>query len=211
MVSVMDEVEPLRRVFARYVASERLDSPVGAIAELVAKNELARDAVDRVLAEYNVTVSGTFRDGLLDLILDTVRISLQDHRLTAPEQQFFRELKGYLRIPEGAFYKHRRGEIADLLSAQVTRMIDDGLVDLDESLLQVELQRLFDLGYDQYLELTREPATRLIDGLIHHMTSDGRLTASEIDALEGQLKALDRVYTFTHQQRLALNRATLRS
>jgi hypothetical protein len=207
----MDEVEPLRRVFARYVASERLESPVGAIAELVAKDELSRDAVDRVLAEYNVTVSGTFRDGLLDLILDTVRISLQDHRLTAPEQQFFRELKGYLRIPEGAFYKHRRGEVTELLSAQVRRMIDDGLVDLDESLLQVELQRLFDLGYDQYLELTREPATRLIDGLIHHITSDGRLTMSEIDALEGQLKALDRVYTFTHQQRLALNRAMRRS
>jgi hypothetical protein len=90
-------------------------------------------------------------------------------------------------------------------------MIDDGVVDLEESLQQVELQRLFDLGYDQYLELTREPATRLIDDLIGNITSDGRLTASEIDALEGQLKALDRVYTFTHQQRLALNRAMRRA
>jgi hypothetical protein len=71
----MDEVEPLRRVFARYVANERLESPVGAIAELVARDELSRDAVDRVLAEYNVTVSGALRD-LLDLILDTARVSL---------------------------------------------------------------------------------------------------------------------------------------
>jgi hypothetical protein len=207
----MDEVEPLRRVFARYVANERLESPVGAIAELVARDELSRDAVNRVLAEYNVTVSGALRDSLLDLILDTARVSLQDHRLTVPEQQFFRELKAYLRIPEGAFYKHRRGEVTELLSAQARRMIDDGVVDLEESLQQVELQRLFDLGYDQYLELTREPATRLIDDLIGHITSDGRLTASEIDALEGQLKALDRVYTFTHQQRLALNRAMRRA
>jgi hypothetical protein len=184
-------------------------SPLGAVASLIASDHLSRDTFNDVLGRHGLASPDSILGGLLDQIIGAVRVALADHRLSPDKQLFFREIKTYCRIPAGSFYEHRAREVSDLLCEQVARMISDGRVSGEEALQQVELQTLFDLSYDQYLELTRRPIAALIDQLIATFVADGVLTQHERAALERQLIALDTVFVLDAPQRAALARAQL--
>lgn len=203
----MEGTEHVREVFARIIASERHDSAVGAVAELVAEDRLNRDTFESVVREYGVAESARFRDGLLDLVLRAVQAALRDHCLTSDEREAIRRLKVVFRLPEGAFYKHRRREVAEILRGEINRILADEHVDVTEALYEVELQGLFDLAYDEFLELTRPEMTRAIDRLIARITADGVVTSHEAARLQRQLLALNTVYSLSFTQRQALKRA----
>lgn len=203
----MPTSEHLRAVFQREVAAAAQDSAVGAVTELIAEDRLDGITLGEVVAHYRVETSAHFRDGLLDLVIRAAREALRDHCLTREEVESIRLLKIALRIQAGDFYRYRRAAIADLLLGEVQRLLEDDRIDETEALYQVELQALFDLSYDQYVDLTREQLTRVVDRVVTKITADGMITPEERSQLERQIAALDTVYRFSHPQRVALRRS----
>lgn len=134
--------------------------------------------------------------------------TLNRRRHRAPEErQAIRRLKVGLGIEEGAFYARRRAEVRDVLTSQVRHLLIDESVDYSEALYQVELQRLFDLGYDQYLELTRDEFKTLVDKFIERVAADGVVRPEDAQDFRRRLSALDTVYRLTPEQRTALAQA----
>jgi hypothetical protein len=197
----------VREVFARLIASERQDSAAGAVAELIAEDRLDRTTFDEVVRHYGVAESAHFRDGLLDLVIHAVRAALRDHCLTSDERDEIRRLKVIFRVAEGGFFKHRRSDVGEILCGEVSRLLDDEHIDLEEALYEVELQALFDLAYDEFLELTRPEVTRVVDRTIASITADGVVSAAESERLLRQLLALNTVYRLSYTQRQAIKRA----
>jgi hypothetical protein len=196
----------IREVFGRLIASERQDSAAGAVAEL-AEDRLDRNTFDEVVRQYGVADSAQFRDGLLDLIIHAVQATLRDHCLTSDERDEIRRLKVIFRVAEGDFFKHRRGDVGEILCGKVSRLLADEHIDLEEALYEVELQALFDLAYDEFLELTRPEVTRVVDRTISTITADGVVSADESTRLQRQLLALNTVYRLSYAQLQALKRA----
>lgn len=92
------------------------------------------------------------REESIDVILNYIELCLEDDVLTQTEMETLVHLKRFLRIKEGDFLKYNKGkEIENILFLQLTKIFADNKVDNNEAMMKIDLQRLFDLSYDQYL------------------------------------------------------------
>ena len=131
------------------------------------------------------------RDDLLDLTLYYIRLALADHELTDEEMDTTRTLKRLFKIQEGDLANHRTEEVAELLSVQIKRVLADRAVDPDEALHKARLQEVFDLGYDQFVELTKP----LIEEAIAEIVEVAAVTnGMGIGWIEERIRSLDTVY-----------------
>ena len=67
------------------------------------------------------------------------------------------------KIHEGDFYNIKYSEIEDILDRQLESMYQDNNINNEEALQKVELQELFNLSYDQFLELSAKAVKAAID------------------------------------------------
>jgi hypothetical protein len=174
-----------RQIFQSYIDEHGDAGPIGSLAALLATGSLRRESADGIIGSRP---TGWLKPALLDLLLYYLRHVLSDHRLAPDEQITIRELKVLLRISEGDFTAHRRAEVAALLTEQLERMLHDDLIDNAEALQQVELQRAFDLSYDEYLALTRPAIEAAVERLIREVeapasTDEERRAYAMLDAL----------------------------
>jgi hypothetical protein len=200
----MSSAPATQSLYTRFVVAELPDGAVGEVADLLAEGTLTRDSFDEVERRWAGRAPRAFRDGLLDLLLYAIREALRDHGVTADEVTMLRHLTTIFRVQEGELYAHRRAEVTELLQAEVTRLLEDGRVDAFEAAYQEELQRIFGLSYDQFLELTRDVITPIIDQLIANATADGVVTREERADIDRKLAALRTVYPLSIAQRHAL-------
>jgi tellurite resistance protein len=148
-------------------------------------------------------------DIILDAVLFAIERALIDHHISPDEQQTLRQVKRSLGLVEGALYTRRAHRLAQILDAEMRRLLADREIDPKEALHQVELQEAFDLAYDEYLILTQPTAQRLVDDIIAEIVADGRVTREERNHLETRIRALDTAYKFTTEQRARLREAGL--
>lgn len=93
----------------------------------------------------------------IDVILIYVLSILEDSILTADEMATLKDLKRYLRIKEGDFLKyHKENIIQEIIYIQMQHILEDLKVDRTEALFKTDLQQLFDLSYDQFLQFERK-------------------------------------------------------
>ena len=123
---------------------------------LLSKGDTSPITLRNKLAEYG-TSSDSIRWEAVDVIIDYVELILEDNILTQEEMHTLRMMKLYFNIQEGDFLKqHKEKQIEDILYRQLKLIYQDKQVDHQESLMKVELQELFGLGYDQFLKFERK-------------------------------------------------------
>lgn len=143
----------LHRTFETILSIENFSDYINEIVELIHTNEFGRQNLDDVLKKYNINRIEDIKDELLDLILVYINLILNDNLITESEAANVKILKRVFRIKEGDFYIQRYYEVEDVLNRQFERIYSDNRIDNEEALLKVGLQELFDLSYDQFLEL----------------------------------------------------------
>lgn len=110
-----------------------------------------------ILLKQKINENGITQDTLrweaVDVIIDYVELILEDNILSSEEMQILRMMKLYFRVKEGDFLKQHKDEIIEhILTRQLELIYRDKCVDIYESLMKVELQELFGLSYDQFLQ-----------------------------------------------------------
>ena len=120
---------------------------------IAAENEFGKDYRRRQLQE------------MVDLVLYFLRWCLDDHKITAAEIEALNELRLLLDIQDGDLYRERKDAIRALLERQIDWMEADFRITYAEELYLVDLQRIFDLSYDQLLELSRPHVAEILDNL----------------------------------------------
>jgi len=159
-VETMSDPYSLREVFRQYLEEEILSRPVSLIAKLITSGELSRTTLDDLLETEDLAESPHIKEIFLDLILVFARKCVEDHHLSETEIDELGKLITVFRIEEGEFFTLRPTAVQEIISAQATRILEDRYVTEPEEISQTHIQRLFGLGYDEYLNFLR-PSVRI--------------------------------------------------
>lgn len=182
----------LATTFRRYTASRQATQLQRAVAELAA-GDLSRQGLSHLCKRLAIADLAERKAELLDLLLYYVRDALADGELTDQEFATLRDLKRLFRIEEGDFHDECGEEVGELLAVELRRIPADREVDQAEALHKVKLQDAFDLGYDQFLELTRPAVEQVVAELFNERT---RTEGADLEWTHRRLLALDTVYDF---------------
>ena len=106
--------------------------------------------------EHNITQIQDVKEEILDMLLFYINFILNDNAITENEAVNLKLLKRFFKIEEGDFYNYRYSQIEEILNRQFEIIYANNQIDTAEALHKVGLQELFDLSYDQFLQLIHE-------------------------------------------------------
>jgi len=149
----------LKEAFAYISSIEGSSDHIKKVLSLIQNDNLDKENFDKVLGEYNIAHVEGIKPEVLDMLLAYIDFILRDNVITDSEAANFKLLKKFFKIKEGDFYKYRHANIENLLDRQFERIYADNRIDNEEALYKVGLQELFDLSYDQFLELVNKEVT----------------------------------------------------
>ncbi|KFC22476.1 hypothetical protein [Chryseobacterium sp. FH1] len=92
----------------------------------------------------------------LDLLISYANFILKDNIISEIEIQDFSILKRIFRIKEGDFKKFKNFEINEILKKEFMRIYSDNYVNDKEQLINLNLQSLFDLSYDEFENIKKD-------------------------------------------------------
>lgn len=141
-----------KEVFSK-ISNENFSDYIKKISRLIYTNELGNDSVEKVLNEHNIIQLEDIKEEILDLMLAYINIVLDNNIITENEARNVKLLKKFFKVKEGDFYNYRHKQIESILNKQFERIYADNQIDTEEALHKVGLQELFDLSYDQFLNL----------------------------------------------------------
>ena len=149
----------LHNAFQAIVSNGNFNSCITDIAELIYNDNLNPDSFKEVLENHDIEKPQDIKENLLDLLINYIKIVLDDHAITDVEKKNVGLLKLLFKIKEGDFYKYRYYEIGDILRRQFKLLYEDNDISKEEAIYKVELQDFFDLSYDQF-DLLKENEIR---------------------------------------------------
>lgn len=173
------------------------DHSVSLVAAGVLTNLRAQplDALDRdaLWADPESEPDPETAASLAGFVVFVVAAVLADHALSPDEKSRMRLLKCLLRIEEGDLLRYQRQAIKEILAAEMGLILYDAWVDEGEAVHQADLQSAFDLGYDQWLELTEEHIRPVVDQFLAQAMADGYASPAEKTAILRHLTRLNTV------------------
>jgi hypothetical protein len=152
MESTLFKDVELHQAFEKILSIESFTNCISDIVELIYNGKLTRETLNEILNGYNIKQVEDIKEDILDLLLVYINLILNDNVLTENEMRNVILLKKIFKIIEGDFYKYRYDEVRETLYRQFERLYADNKIDGNESSFKVDLQELFDLSYDQFLE-----------------------------------------------------------
>ena len=150
-----DDLE-LHKTFETILSIENFSDYINEIVELIHTNKFYRLHLDRILKDNHIKQIENIKEKLLDVMLVYINLILNDNVITENEAGNLKFLKRVFKIKEGDFYNYRYDEVKEILNRQFEPMYFDNQIDIEEALLKVGLQELFDLSYDQFIKLANE-------------------------------------------------------
>ncbi len=152
----------LKEAFAYISSIEELSDYVKQISSLIQNGNLNRQNFDNILSDHGISGVENIKPEILDMLLAYIDFIFRDNVITEDEAANFKQLKRFFKIKEGDFFKYRYANIDNILTRQFELIYSDNRIDNEEALHKVGLQELFDLGYDQFLDLINEEVVAAI-------------------------------------------------
>jgi len=122
------------------------------LIELIVQGRIDRKLFIEVLQSNHIGEISEIKEYLRDVFIEYVNDIVEDHHISDEEVSKATKLKLLFEIREGELYAHKFSEIQEILHKQFSYFMIDGEISPLEELQKVNLQDLFDLGYDQYLK-----------------------------------------------------------
>ena len=146
--------EQLKGPFQKLHSAENFGNAVSDISNAICQGHLSKITLEEILLQHGISNIEDLKFEILDMLLAYVNLILDDNYITAKEAESIKYLKLFFKIKEGDFYNKKYYEIERILDRQFENMYQNNVIDNEEALQKVELQELFDLSYDQFLELS---------------------------------------------------------
>lgn len=111
---------------------------------------------EHILKKYSIEKIEDVKLEILDLLISYANFILSDSIITEDEIQDFTILKKVFRIKEGDFMRFKKFEASEILKREIISIYSDHFVGDREQLMNLHLQSMFDLSYDEFEELKKE-------------------------------------------------------
>ena len=112
-------------------------------------------------------------------LIHYIAFVLDDHRICEREMENIVALGRIFDLEEGDLLAMHRSAVADLLQVEMEKMLADDRVDDLEVMHQGDLQRALGLGYDDYVQLTRESIRPVVERLLNEARGASRQQQDE--------------------------------
>lgn len=129
-------------------------------------------------------------------VIHYITLALDDHRISPEEMHNILSLKHIYALDEGDLLALQPPAVAELLEWEMSRILADEQVDRAEAIHQSDLQRALGLGYDQYLQLTRDALRPVVERLLEQARLRPGKRAAVLRSLQG-LQTVLRIDTST--------------
>jgi len=184
-ILIPDDMD-LNKAFELILTIGSLSDASTSIAKLIYRNSLSAVSIKEVLKKYHLKSIIDLKEEMLDLVLIYINIILNDNKLSQNELTNVKLLKTAFKIQDRDFYKYRHQEIREILYKQLTRIYrDDNKIDDTEALYKVELQELFGLGYDQFLEFANDEDLLALERGANVLNLDTFIPQTKYEFIEG--------------------------
>lgn len=139
--------------FERIKADNTVASSIKEIIEVIFSEENLPVKMEEIRSTYDLA---DLKLHSLDFLILYANELLSDHYISEDELNDFSFLKTVLKIGEGDFIRYRSFEVQEILKQQFIRMYADNFIDEKEAIESVNLQALFDLGYDEFEKIKED-------------------------------------------------------
>lgn len=131
--------------------------------DLIMSDKMNSLELNRCLSDNNLSVD-SIKEEALSLIIDYSKVILEDGIITKDEMRNISMLKLFYRIKEGEFFEFGKKEaVTDVLLQQLRKLYADNTIDKGEAVMKTELQELFGLCYDDFLDINNIAAKEAIE------------------------------------------------
>lgn len=90
--------------------------------------------------------------------------TIEAYGITKDEIRNISMLKLFYKIKEGEFFElGKKEEVTEVLLQQLRKLYSDNSIDNGEAIMKTELQELFGLGYDDFLEINNIAAKEAVE------------------------------------------------
>jgi len=121
--------------------------------DLITSGKMDKVLFLEILHSCDIENPDKIKEDLIDVFLSVVYNIVEDKKITNEEIIQAKNLKTIFEIREGDLYQSSKDIIQIILCLQVSHFMVDGKLSDEEEIENVNFQELFDLGYDQYLEM----------------------------------------------------------
>lgn len=137
------------------IATRSHPDHVTAIAASVKENGINKAALEGALKKLNAPNISSYKNDILDLMINYLNVIVDDHRISEKEYKEFGLLKILFKIEEGDFYNKKYHQVKSVVDAHLEYILEDGKISVDEALTTVDLESMFGLSNDQYEEIEK--------------------------------------------------------
>lgn len=124
--------------------------------ELITSGKMDKDLFLEILNSFGINNVFEAKKELIGIYLSVVYAMIQDKIITEEELLAAKNLKTIFEIKEGELFNEDKNLIQLYLCLQLSYYFKDGVLSDLEELEIVNFQDLFDLTYDQYIEIQHE-------------------------------------------------------
>ena len=148
---------------AQLLNKNQYNERISALLQLIVNNQMNSIARDSMLQNYGIRRVTDIKEQSLDVILDYADQCLEDNFLTDAEIRDIRLLKIFFGIEEGDFARNGKlKRVQKIITQQMERLYSDNKIDQKEALLKSDIQGLFGLSYDEYMEIVNQVAVEAL-------------------------------------------------
>lgn len=156
-------MEKIKEVVKVLVASHNYSTILKKTIDLILNDKMNSMELNKCLSDNNSSIDD-IKPEALSLIIDYSKMILEDSIITKDEQSNISMLKLFYRIKEGEFFEFgKKEDVTDVLLQQLRKLYADNTIDKDEAVMKTELQELFGLCYDDFLEINNMAAKEAIE------------------------------------------------
>ncbi|MBE6312799.1 MAG: hypothetical protein E7076_06570 [Bacteroidales bacterium] len=150
-------MEELKQSISLLMQKKGYSENVLSLLTLIKEGRIAEK--NTVLEKLGIRRITDMKSPMIIVILDYAELCLDDDILTELEMKCILWLKAFCGIEDGDFYKcGEQRRVKEILKKQLKKMYQDDVIDKKEALMKVDLQELFGLSYDEFLDIVNEIA-----------------------------------------------------
>ena len=156
-------MEKIKEVVKKLMTSHHYSSCMTNTIDLIISDKMNSLELNRCLSDNNYSIDD-IKEEALSLIIDYSKVILEDGIITKDEMRNISMLKLFYRIKEGEFFEFgKKEDVTDVLLQQLRKLYADDTIDRGEAVMKTELQELFGLCYDDFLEINNIAAKEAIE------------------------------------------------
>ena len=149
----------LKTAFQIIASKDKVQGDLLRVCELLYEKGMdsRRDDINSVLEELKIKSVTSFKNEALKILILYIRLALNDNILSIEEKNNIKFLKLLFGIKDGDFKDNESiyTQVKNIINIQLQLIyLDDDSIDNSEALHKVDLQEIFGLSYDDFLNIT---------------------------------------------------------